>query len=417
MKQQIVDSFFVSGEITRKRVLDHLDLRGHKILQRGNPLSSLYLPENEDISRLAEAMRSGIALTTPVLLDPFLDHCYECGQYLKIATDGLNFWVADPCECPEEGPIEFELNVPSGSIVYADNLSPAFHVLGMHNINTRLGLIRTTLDHAAIGCAHGYVGNSCPGIYQKDGKGDRFVIGDRKLGYRKKHIRVGSICTDLWWYSLADADEFFRRGGTEDMIQGRFNVVPGVYKFSHTYGSIYAKGREQAAYAAFKKVREPDPVKDYLESFRALNLTAGQVAAQSMKRWPTLYGGPDGVQRVADQTFVVIGGCEDWHPNGFPIWQPDNDSTIEPVEIPKFDKSYKWYPVSKSCAAAVYLNNDPPPFCLNESMVDLLQNVLENMATHGNARSADDDTRTREFGAEHLEKFYVRFPERRPTRA
>ena len=137
--------------------------------------------------------------------------CSECGDYVELLTDGRTILARSACQCPPEGPIEFELNVPSGRIVVANDLRDLFDVPGDFDINHRLGTIKQTLAMARIGCAHGFVGNSCPGVYRVDENTLAIasvpVDDDTDEPINPPGERVGGICTDLWWYSIVDADE------------------------------------------------------------------------------------------------------------------------------------------------------------------------------------------------------------------
>ncbi|MFX8653186.1 hypothetical protein ABTM19_20885, partial [Acinetobacter baumannii] len=82
----------------------------------------------------------------------------------------------------------------------------------------------TTQDYAKIGMAHCCVGNSCPAMYEcRDGRraaDSHFVIGTTSSRGKAPRFhsddrvhRVAGICTDLWLYSICDADEFVKRAG------------------------------------------------------------------------------------------------------------------------------------------------------------------------------------------------------------
>ncbi len=313
--------------------------------------------------------------------------CSECGEVVELLTDGRAIRAVTVCQCPPEGPIEFELNVPSGRIAYADSLWPLFDVFGYYDIDSRLGLIQKTLAMAKIGCAYGCVGNSCPGIYRVDE--NTIVIAsvptDENTGkpINPPGEEVGGITTDLWWYSIVDADEYVRRGGKEEDRVDRLAVKPGVYKFSHNLRKDDRYG-QTFIFATITWVREPDPVQDYLKEFREASFTAGQVIAHEIKRRPRLYGTPDGIMEAANQ---ILDGGGDWHPNGFVQFDPDMGKDTPDLEIPKFDKPFRWNPLSDSSAICVAAglgqDGEEGRIHLNPSFVALARNVLECMITHG----------------------------------
>lgn len=247
--------------------------------------------------------------------------------------------------------VTFELNVPSGIMVYNDSL-PEFEVLGDYDINTEEGCIKQTLAMTKIGCAHGFVGNTCPGIYQVDK--DRFTVAIP--GYNKKTLnskrykgkQVGSITTDLWWFSLADGDEYQKRGGDLDDVR-QTKVRPGVYQVVHNLD--FRRDRtKQFDFAVITWIREPDPPKDYLEEFRNRNYTAGQIIDDMRKRSPRYYGGENGMFLAANMLMCVIGTGGNWHPNGFVQYEPELPEGLEECPIPQFDECFKWYPLSEYSA-------------------------------------------------------------------
>lgn len=372
-----------------------LDPQGHRFWKldkelREGSFRTLFLHKLgvEKLSLLLQALQTKTAMAEFVHIDcSTAAECSECGEYVKFATNGVTLRVSAPCQCPPEGPIEFELNVPSGEMVYADDLREFFNILGDYNINCRLGLTKQSTAMAKIGCAHGFVGNSCPGVYRVDD--NTFAIAnvdeddDSGEPINPPGEQVGSICTDLWWYSFVDADEYERRGGKKDDSVDRLKVRPGVYKFSHNLRN--GRGDRTFVYATFTWAREPDPVQDYLKEFREADFTAGQVIANQMERWPTLYYGEDAAMAAANHFFCVNGGGGNWHPNGFVQYDPDMSKDTVGVEIPHFDKPYHWYPLSEYSAivAAVGLSADKARMHLNPSFVALARNVLQCMIKHG----------------------------------
>lgn len=163
--------------------------------------------------------------------------------------------------------VTFELNVPSGVMVVANDLRPDFDFCGDYDVNTAIGCVKTTKAMEAIGCAHAFVGNSCPSMY-RTGE-NTFIIAS--TGYDKEAdkniepmgVRVASIVTDLWWYSIVDADEFQRRGCQGQYDVDRVHVKPGVYRFTHFQHLDHDKGDEPFTYTLIEWVRLPEPVCDY----------------------------------------------------------------------------------------------------------------------------------------------------------
>lgn len=239
-----------------------------------------------------EQVKLVLAIKAGELLDHFVTithlairECPCCGEQLSLETDGKIIRPTTDCDYPDGMVYEWELNVPSGKIVAANDLGELFSIEGDFNVNTDMGCRQTTLAMAEIGCAYAFVGNSCPGIYRVKGR-NKFVVAsgapdlpDGEPIYYDGD-RVASICTDLWWYSLADYDEFIRRGGEiDDQHVGLgghdvIDVKPGVYRFQHFFHKIksepakddpYRNLREirgvVTPYSEFEWVRKPDPVR------------------------------------------------------------------------------------------------------------------------------------------------------------
>lgn len=150
--------------------------------------------------------------------------------------------------------VQVAIDVPSGKLVVDNDLRDLFpDVEDMPHIDgqgVQFWMKAYTEAYGKIGLLHGYVGNSCPSVYKY---GDTLYIGNQPSDvewseYKKRPFvahpqipgkRVAGVCTDLWWYSICDHDEFIRRGGkvnrsvhpwqNPDIVK----VRPGRYVLSH----------------------------------------------------------------------------------------------------------------------------------------------------------------------------------------
>lgn len=134
-----------------------------------------------------------------------------------------------------------ELPVPSGRIVFADDLSsviPDADETGL-DYNTPEGRQIFAQRSIENGVAYGAVGNTCPTLFRDTLTGALHIanpvydIADEPV-IPDNWVELGDICTDLWAYSIADADTYVKHGG--DLNNPRVNVaeIPaGVYTFTH----------------------------------------------------------------------------------------------------------------------------------------------------------------------------------------
>lgn len=398
-----------------------VDVRGHfkcgTLLQQPPEYGNLLLTtaSNEKLKALHDALTNGTKLDTYVNIgrDFKIRFCAHCGaDSFDIETDGVSVRLSGaPCPFPDGVPAnEWELNVPSGRIVVANDLRNQFPLTistdDMPSVNTLAGCRTTSQAYAAVGLAHGFVGNTCPGVYclgegkyeissfyEKDEDEEDAVPTKPKPRAAPKK-KVASICTDLWWYSICDADEWKRRarkfGGTlKDVGAKTVKVKPGVYRFKHN-DSV---GDDDVLYATFEWIRDPDPVADLLAPWRDLAVNPHAYVRQKVQRWPTLYAActKDGERleweamteeqrtlswaRVADSAFCLLGGGTNWHEGGFPI--ADVDPQIPDIEPPSFRFQHSWYPFSEDYGGLFRVQLFSPSF------VKLAFRVLESIISFG----------------------------------
>lgn len=134
-----------------------------------------------------------------------------------------------------------ELLVLSGRIVFADDLRdviPEADDTGL-DYNTPEGRAVFAQRTIETGVAYGAVGNTCPGLYRNTVTGELHVanpeydIADEPV-IPDNWVELGDICTDLWAYSIADADTYVKHGGDLNNPHVTVAEVPaGVYTFTH----------------------------------------------------------------------------------------------------------------------------------------------------------------------------------------
>jgi hypothetical protein len=170
------------------------------------------------------------------------EKCSYCG-HRDFYTDGFKIWTDRPCPLKDGIEVKVSIEVPSGKLLVGNDFRNEFPVKNDDfYVNELHEMARCTETYAEEGpMLHFFVGNSCPSIYrskddpnklicanpiyEEDGDEDGEIEGYEKTG--------SSVCTDLWWVSIADYDEAAKRGLTTDGPGWTENdvveVEPGTY--------------------------------------------------------------------------------------------------------------------------------------------------------------------------------------------
>lgn len=388
--------------------------------------------------------------------------CPYCGDNcLKGDKKGNSFKVDRPCSNPlGRTKVTFELNVPSGKLVVANDLRKLFPVLKDYDVNTTKGTMDSSTEAATVGLAFGFVGNTCPGVHRMNhGKGHtykvvslaatdrwngkKYIEVKRKTPLRSNGKRVAGICTDLWWYCMADLDDCEQRsqqlrGTAFDLKEWDAEIVdvkPGVYRFVHDCGVNRDKPGD-TVFATFKWVREPDDTGDRLQKFLDLYESPGRVIQQLIRDWPSLYSGvyvekdlgtgtkflmhgpertweeiPESertgiMARVADHLMAVNGTGTEWHPGslgGWPLTKVDAD--IPDMPVPDFETlgQIHWYPISHDYCDMARVPKFAPEWAR------LAFNCLRSMLKFG------WQSHPHEYKAQPPEERVLHFPEEKRT--
>ena len=244
-----------------------------------------------DVEKLQEALRPGAApLATWVTFEKLVSGygCTCCGEDLTLETNGKDVRVATSCLKPEGVfPLEFELNVPSGKLVFANDLSEYFPITGYYDISRDSGKAQISQAYAELGLAHCFCGNTRPAVYQTD-LGSLTVSAspddERWDEQTDQPVKIpaedlarvtppgvirASISTDLWRWSAADYNELKSRFGGSDAQFNAFmeshcfivNIEPGMYRVIDR--PMGHEDEHKAAtpyhYATLQRVSEPKP--------------------------------------------------------------------------------------------------------------------------------------------------------------
>lgn len=379
-------------------------------------MDALTLSDAQDLVVAIDA-RKALDRWVPIQILEFrssLRVCSACGKKnIPLETNGkVILFTGEPCSYPKGLPhTEWELNIPSGKLVVANDLRNLFPTgEDRFDVNTTLGCRQTALAYAEVGLAHAFVGNTSPGVYKL--KNGHYKLASEPSDSRwnpktQKYVRVkkpkfsgtrvASICTDLWWFSICDHDEFERRCKHFKLDDSSHTEVvevpPGVYKFSHDEYAVRDDREAEVIYTTFQKVRDPDPVNDFLEAHILADVNAHAYVQKQTKQWPTLFGKTDNHDEVgtrwekmteeervaswksvANHTLFTNGNGVRWHEKGFPNIKPD--LTIPDVDPPSFRQQNGWYPFSKGFCAALDHNLSP-------SFAKLTFRILESVISFG----------------------------------
>ncbi|MCP4520953.1 MAG: hypothetical protein GY827_04545 [Cytophagales bacterium] len=132
----------------------------------------------------------------------------------------------------------------SGKIIVENDLRQFFDETPDYNVNATKGIIETMDDYQNQGMLHGFVGNSCPGLYLNKKTGV-VQIGAKYDEETYEPIlpdgfeQLTSVCTDLWWYSIVDLEVMKQRH--PDFNEEDYEVVEipaGTYTLEHSYGVV-----------------------------------------------------------------------------------------------------------------------------------------------------------------------------------
>lgn len=354
------------------------------------------LENQEDSQHLIDVMDKKTKVSKWVDLGhSCLFECDICGEEVKLQFNGKKLRCSNPCKYPKGFPhYSVEINIPSGKMVAANDLRQWWKIVGSYNVNKVINCKKTSDKYAEQGMAHMYVSNTCPGIYKKSEK--FFLIGS--AAEDKETLdggeRVGGICTNLWWFSIVDYDDYVKRIGETPKSEYGLDVIdckPGVYRFLHKFPHHnHDYTNEEEIYTEIKWVRKPDPVKDLTGLYDNLNFTAGQIVADDMARYPDLFRT---FERCADHIFCTLGGGGEHHPNGWIGSNPDLKMDAPEVEIPVFNKKHKWYPLSDhslllNCAGLGkdWNGKKVKALKLNDSFLALAFNICHCIVKYGDTK-------------------------------
>lgn len=147
----------------------------------------------------------------------FWDTCSMCGEFIYY-TYNDNKFIAKTKQCFEQTPYSVELEFPTGTLILADRLEYAGELLT--HLEEKCGRLHSEKAirlrsevYAEHNVVHFFVGNTCPRVNQLP---NGFSVGRIGLGEEDEEIpfdegvEAGYICTDLWWVTAVDFQDYER---------------------------------------------------------------------------------------------------------------------------------------------------------------------------------------------------------------
>lgn len=149
----------------------------------------------------------------------------------------------------------------TGKIIVENDLRH-FYEEKEFDVNSIKGIVQTIEHYSNQEMLHGFVGNSCPTLYISPDKdmihvGAQYDHKDDKLILPEGYTELAWVCTDLWWYSIADYETFMKEN--PNACDEDFTIVEipaGTWELEHKYGISVRGYHEQLPYATLKLINK-----------------------------------------------------------------------------------------------------------------------------------------------------------------
>lgn len=205
--------------------------------------------------RKINLLKKALNRETTVKFNPFGNLpsiCNQCGKNLEFTFDGKTIKVKNPCNYPNGyPPFSIELNIPSGELCFANS----FKVPEWNDIrDLSYGPVENFREmkfYAKHGVCQAFCGNSCPSVFRD---GDKFYIANELYDNEHENVidappgeKIGSICTDLWAWSVIDAKKL----KNQKFCDFSAKVPKGRYRFTQNYYKSNYNDSERKTYTLF----------------------------------------------------------------------------------------------------------------------------------------------------------------------
>lgn len=337
--------------------------------------------------------------------------CRECGERYGFDEESPTRFVAsNVCALPGGMPVyDVLLNIPSGVIVFANDLRPLVTVENDHSIESQLSQRRYIEEYARFGMATVFTGNSCPGIWQQKGQiAIANYITEADLAENDpedlppgpfkseadRGTRLGSICTDLWWYCAMDRDLFLARCAEEGLDPKEFGidevkVTPGTYAFSVERVERDAAIEEFSLITRTDRIAPPLAQRD-LSVARTADQSQAWTAVEKLFAYSFIGGG---IGRALDHLLCTNGNGYDWDKGLLVATSRNEDAPYRVLDedspdthrmfklIPEFEFKFldgqKLYPLSYGYFALGTIPREIDPWWLSLVMI-FARSTFEN---------------------------------------
>ena len=340
--------------------------------------------------------------------------CSTCGERLAFAQKGDTLVALETCEHPGGlKPYAVLIDVPSGEIVFANDLRALVDVEDNYDVNSSIGVKRTTESYATDGMAHILVGNTCPTVF-KTGHGLSVSLnndwddenGDLDIGEEQ-----GSICTDLWWYSAMDKDLFEARCAElnvdpKDYMDFSVKVDPGVYSFSDEQADRDADGVVHLSHIVRSTEKAPKLKKRDFGPSDTLEDSQFWKEIEALKKSPLFKGNRN--YTLAD-ILTVLGNGYEWSQGGLrnrdgqitdTPFRPKQEAVENPrdtsfiPELPDFEFGFRAkdlaYPMSFGYNTLLNAPENADPYWIAGTMMYLKSALQQDFKMIGNEKNTDE---------------------------
>lgn len=261
-----------TGEYERKTIPERI-FSTHRWMMLGLEVSRNLPPSLLNDGLVAEILDNWLdKKQTKNINVPGFVACHMCGESLLMWFDGktvtFSSATSDSCLLGSSDLIyTTNICVDSGKLIFGNDFrSLCREVEEEDHYEIEIFIQMRDLVKAYGNCNmfHTYVGNSCPGIFQHE-NGIITIAGiyyedqaELEVIEQQYGKRLGSICTDLWWFSAIDEHELIRRklrrGGHISDIEVTAEVEPGQYEMT-VYGGV-DHDSDKPVYATIKQMEK-----------------------------------------------------------------------------------------------------------------------------------------------------------------